>query len=64
MIVKDHFLTGESFEIKKVSKGVMSTFPTIDNKKLKPYYNSPNYIIPDTALLIADAVEESGPSGT
>ena len=43
MIVKDHFLTGESFEIKKVSKGVMSTFPKIDNKKLKPYYNSKSY---------------------
>ena len=43
MIVKDHFLTGESFEIKKISKGVMSTFPKIDNKKLKPYYNSKSY---------------------
>ena len=43
MIVKDHFLTGESFEIKKVSKGVMSTFPKIDNKKLKLYYNSKKY---------------------
>ena len=43
MIVKDHFLTGESFEIKKVSKGVMSTFPKIDNKKLKPYYSSQSY---------------------
>ena len=43
MIVKDHFLTGESFEIKNVSKGVMSTFPKIDNKKLKPYYNSKSY---------------------
>ena len=43
MKVKDHFLTGETFEIKKVSKGVMSTFPKIDNKKLKPYYNSKSY---------------------
>ncbi len=43
MKVKDHFLTGESFEIKKVSKGVMSTFPKINNKKLKPYYNSKSY---------------------
>lgn len=43
MIVKDHFLTGEFFEIKTISKGVMSTFPKIDHKKLKPYYNSKRY---------------------
>ncbi len=52
MIVKDHFLTGEFFEIKKVSKGVRATFPKIDNNKLKAYYNSKSYYSHNTTSSI------------
>ncbi len=43
MIVKDHFLTGESFEIKKVSKGVLTTLPKTNTRDLRRYYDSKNY---------------------
>ena len=43
MIVKDHFLTGESFEIKKVSKGVLTTLPKSKTHDLRRYYCSKNY---------------------
>ena len=43
MIVKDHFLTGESFEIKKVSKGVLTTLPKTNARDLRRYYDSKNY---------------------
>ena len=43
MIVKDHFLTGESFEIKKVSKGVLTTLPKTKTHDLRRYYDSKNY---------------------
>ena len=43
MIVKDHFLTGESFEIKKVSKGVLTTLPKSNTHDLRRYYYSKNY---------------------
>ena len=43
MIVKDHFLTGESFEIKKVSKGVLATLPKTNARDLRRYYDSKNY---------------------
>ena len=43
MIVKDHFLTGESFEIKKVSKGVLTTLPKTNTHDLRRYYDSKNY---------------------
>tara|TARA_B100000674_G_scaffold157617_1_gene125734 strand:- start:162 stop:977 length:816 start_codon:yes stop_codon:yes gene_type:complete len=43
MIVKDHFLTGERFEIKKVSDGVLTTLPKINTKDLRRYYDSKNY---------------------
>lgn len=43
MIVKDHFLTGESFEIKKVSDGVLATLPKISTQDLRHYYDSENY---------------------
>ena len=43
MIVKDHFLTGESFEVKKVSKGVLTTLPKKNTQDLRRYYDSKNY---------------------
>ena len=43
MIVKDHILTGESFEIKKVSKGVLTTLPKSNTHDLRRYYYSKNY---------------------
>ena len=43
MIVKDHFLTGESFEIKKVSEGVLTTLPKTNTNDLRHYYNSKSY---------------------
>ena len=43
MIIKDHFLTGERFEIKKVSEGVLTTLPKTNAEDLKRYYDSKNY---------------------
>ena len=43
MIVKDHFLTNKSFEIKKISDGVLATLPKTNVRDLKPYYDAKNY---------------------
>lgn len=42
MIVKDHFLTKENFEIKEIKTGILKTDPVPEN--LRKYYESKEYI--------------------